>query len=137
MPRYVRYRKKLADFRIVRWNWRRQQEWKVSFAVLLLLAGAIYINRRIPWPFLVVGFFVYVFLWVRQIYKLNADDAQAAFFYMSKAEELVIDRSERRNRAMTPNRGIKYWLEFFSYWSVVSQMAVTGLLAFGVFYLIP
>jgi len=94
--RFDRYMK-LADFRLRRWDGRRNNEWKMSFAFwgLLIAAGNLLPSKVGIGPFaivLVLSLAIYVFLWSLPNLTKNDDDMDMAFYYSDHAERLLYSK---------------------------------------------
>ena len=98
--RFDRYMK-LADFRLRRWDGRRNNEWKMSLAFwgLLIAAGNLLSSRVGICLFtivLVLSVVIYVSLWSLPNLTKNDEDMDMAFYYSDHAERLLYSKETEK-----------------------------------------
>jgi hypothetical protein len=99
----------LANFRLRRWDARRNYEWKISLGLWgLLAASAYYIpikpNMCVVSALLIIVFFTYVIFWSLPILVRNDEDMDTAFYYMKQAETVLdinVDAPEKPKQRLT------------------------------------
>jgi len=129
---------KLAEFRLRRWDARRDIEWKLSIAFWGLLVAAATTPVKpsscvvVLAMLLAVGF--YVGFWVAPILARNRKDQNVAFSYLLRAEQTLILGQKRAleplSRPSDPSEDQSIG------WAAAFQIATTILLAIAVTYVI-
>jgi hypothetical protein len=134
---------KLADVHFSRWKTRAQTEWKMSFALWGLMAGAIVAIKVRPEPVLLLVFLaalvvLHTAFWILQIWARNIDDGLWAFYYVRHAENILLPNVKPPPR---PQGGLTLFdlrgrLWRWNNWGVWFQTLVTLGLAICVYWLV-
>jgi hypothetical protein len=126
---------------LLRWNRRRDDEWKVtgsvwaaSLGATVFLAGKLHLAGW-AWAWYLVGWLIYVVFWLKPVWTANYWDKQWAEVYRSHLDQALNIRSDVLSSVLEPK-----WGAFARDWSMrfqaISTAAVLCLACFGL-YVIP
>ncbi len=128
---------KQVDYFAGRWDRRRTDEWKVTFAIWTLeIGGIVYVPKPelVPW-FAVAAFVIgYAYFWLKGISDRNYIEIEQMKFYQKEAETIMRDPSHSLRVAKTVERS-----PFFAFLkgpSMQFQLLSVIVLAF-LFYFVP
>jgi hypothetical protein len=129
----------LAKFRQERDYSRRSLSWKFSLALWAVMAAApLYIVQRPPEVALVALLLtiviIHAWFWVNETRLRGRRDVELAFYYLDRAESLVLEDVELKPRPVFPvKRLYKFWEDM---WGSGLQMLITGILSIADWYMI-
>ena len=119
----------LADFRLRRWDARRNAEWKISLSLWALLAAtALYVPIRLNmvWVsiFLALIWISYTFSWALALLQRNLLDMDTAFHYTENAESILKHDVKPRRKPKQSDYGLK---SLWRHWTFVTQFLTTTI----------
>ena len=118
---------------------RRQIEWKVNFAFWTLLVGGAWAlrstGRPVPpillhplFPYVVLG--LYAFVWLRGLWRANADDKNMADYFRDLAQRLLGEPASQHKTRLNPIAWyeIAAGLGFLKDWAMQSHIMMTWVM---------
>jgi hypothetical protein len=135
---------KLADFRAMRWNVRRQVEWKVSLGLWAVMIVSAYSFKSKPPECLLIIFLLSIFLMhtilISQLLVRSRQDINMAFYYIDHAEHVLFPQMipRERPRRVDTMSGKERLVEFVrtDVLAAIGQMAATGIISVVVYFMI-
>jgi len=128
----------LADFRLRRWDARRNAEWKISLSLWALLAAtALYVPIPLDmfWVsvFLVLIWMSYTLFWALALLRRNLLDMDTAFHYTENAESILRHDVKPRPKPKESDYRLR---SLWRHWTFVTQFLTTTIFLIAVGWLL-